>query len=186
MENLLHELTPLVSQYGLIIVFLGMLVEGTTMILVSGVLCYLGILTLGPTFSAALLGAVIGDHIWFILGRKYGQSILNRFPAFEQKSKKVFASVKSNANLIASTSRFIAGGAIIFPLILGLKHYPQKKFTLFDILGDSVWALLGLSLGYILGTAVEQLFGKIERFEHLLLIILVIVFGVWFFKYKKA
>ncbi len=186
MENLLQELTPLVSQYGLLIVFLGMMIEGTSMILISGVLCYLGILSFDSTFLAAVSGAVLSDHIWFVLGRHYGQSILQRFPTFETRSKQVFASINANADLIASTSRFIVGGSIIFPLILGLKHYPQKKFTLFDTLGDSVWALSGLSLGYFLGTAVEKLFGKIERFEHLLLIILFIIAVVWFYKSKKA
>jgi len=43
MEHLLHESTPLVSEYGLIIIFLGMIVEGTAMILLTGLLCYMGI-----------------------------------------------------------------------------------------------------------------------------------------------
>ncbi len=186
MENLLQDLTPLISQYGLVIVFFGMMVEGTSMILISGVLCYLGILSFGSTFLVAVLGSVLSDHVWFILGRHYGQSILKKFPTFERRSKEVFSSIRSNADIVASTSRFIVGGAIIFPLILGLKQYPQKKFTLFDTLGDTVLAFLGLSLGYFLGTAVETLFGKIERFEHLLLIILLIITVVWFFKHKKV
>lgn len=186
MENLLQELTPLVSQYGLLIVFLGMMIEGTSMILISGVLCYLGILSFDSTLMVAVSGAVLSDHIWFVLGRHYGQSILKKFPIFETRSKAVFSSINANADLIAATSRFIVGGSIIFPLILGLKHYSQKKFTLFDTLGDTVWAFLGLSLGYFLGTAVEKLFGKIEHFEHLLLIILLIIAMVWFYKHKKT
>jgi len=184
MENLLQELTPLVSQYGLVIVFFGMMVEGVSMILISGVLCYLGILSFDSTFLVAVLGAVISDQVWYVLGRNYGQSILQKFPTFEARSKEVFLAINSNADLITATFRFIVGGAIIFPLILGLKHYSRKKFTLFNILGDMVWAFVGLSLGYFLGTAVEKLFGKIEHFEHLLLIILLIITMVWFYKRK--
>jgi len=184
MEGLLQELTPLVSQYGLVIVFLGMFVEGTSMILISGVLCYLGILSFESTYLVAVFGAILSDHLWFRLGRNYGQSLLEKFPTFETRSKTIFTSIHANANLIASTFRLIVGGAIVFPLILGHKGYPQKKFTLFNILGDSIWALLGLGLGYFLGTAIESLFGKIERFEHLLLIIILIITMVWFYKQK--
>ena len=186
MENLLTELTPLVSQYGLVIVFFGMMVEGTSMILISGVLCYLGILSFGATLSIAILGSVFSDQMWFFLGRYYGQSILTKFPTFESRSKEVFSSIRSNADFIAATSRFVVGGPLIFPLILGLKYYSRKKFTFFNTLGDTVWAFLGLSLGYFLGTAIEKLFGKIERFEHLLLIILLIITMVWFYKHRRT
>lgn len=186
MENLLQDLTPLISQYGLVIVFFGMMVEGTSMILISGILCYLGILSFGPTFLAAVSGSVLSDHVWFFLGRHYGQNILDKFPVFERRSQKVFSSIRANADLVASTSRLIIGGAIIFPLILGLEDYKQKRFTLFDTLGDTVFAFLGLSLGYFLGTAVETLFGKIERLEHLLFIIFFIISLVWLYKHKKT
>ena len=186
MEGLLQELTPLVSQYGLVIVFLGMFIEGTSMILISGVLCYLGILSFDSTYLVAVFGAILSDHLWFHLGKSYGQNLLEKFPTFEARSKAVFTSIHNNANLVASSFRFIVGGAIVFPLILGHKGYAQKKFTFFNILGDTAWAFLGLSLGYFLGTAVESLFGKIERVEHLLMIILLIISAVWFYKHKRT
>ena len=62
---MLEELTSLVSQYGLWIVFFGMMTEGTIMIIVSGILCYLGILSLKEIIPVAILGAFIGDQTDF-------------------------------------------------------------------------------------------------------------------------
>ena len=86
---MLEELTSLVSQYGLWIVFFGMMTEGTIMILVSGVMCYLGMLSLKETIPVAILGALIGDQFWYCLGKCYGQNILNRFPSLKQRIQKL-------------------------------------------------------------------------------------------------
>lgn len=59
---MLEELTSLVSHYGLWIVFFGMMTEGSIMILVSGVFCYLGMLSLKETIPVAIFGAFIGDQ----------------------------------------------------------------------------------------------------------------------------
>ncbi len=184
MEHLLQDITPLVSQYGLLIVFIGVMVEGTAMILISGVLCYLGMLSFSEALPVAILGAVIGDHFWFYMGSRYGTTILTRFPKLAKQSEKALALITKKANMIAASARFIYAGGIIFPLMLGVQHYPSKKYHLFDILGDSLWALVGLGLGYYLGNGVEKAFGKIEQVEHLLLLFFVIVMLVWAYKNK--
>ena len=86
---MLEELTSLVSQYGLWIVFFGMMTEGTIMIILSGVLCYLGMLSLAETIPVAIFGALIGDQFWYFTGRYYGQYILHRFPLLKQRIKKL-------------------------------------------------------------------------------------------------
>lgn len=42
MNHLLQEITPWVLDYGFWIVFFGMIFEGTTMVVITGILCYLG------------------------------------------------------------------------------------------------------------------------------------------------
>lgn len=179
---MLEELTPLVSQYGLWIVFFGMMTEGSIMIILSGVLCYLGMLSLKETIPVAIFGAIIGDQFWYCIGRCYGQHILNRFPLLKQRIKKLEHSVKKRGIWLAFSGRFIYSGAILFPMTLGTYGYLHKKFTLFNILGIAVWSVLGISLGYILGTGAEQVFGKIEKIEHFMGLVFLIIFLVWFTK----
>ena len=179
---MLEEVTSLVSQYGLWIVFFGMMTEGTIMIIVSGVLCYLGMLTLKETIPVAILGAFIGDQFWYFIGRHYGSHILNSYPLLKQRVKKLEGAVKKRGPWIAFSGRFIYSGAILFPVTLGTYGYLHKKFTLFNTLGIFIWSLLGISLGYILGTGAEQIFGKIRKIEHFAGLLFIIIFLIWFLK----
>jgi len=176
---MLEEFTPLVSQYGLWIVFFGMMTEGTIMIIISGILCYLGMLSLEETIPVAILGALIGDQFWYLIGRYYGQNILKRFPLLKQRIKKLEDSVKKRAIWLAFSGRFIYSGAILFPATLGTYGYVHKKFTLFNTLGIIVWSVSGILLGYILGTGAEHVFGKIEKIEQFIGLVFIIVFLVW-------
>ncbi|WP_373030592.1 hypothetical protein, partial [Sulfurovum sp.] len=53
---------------------------------------------------------------------------------------------------------------------------------LFNTLGIIVWSVSGISLGYILGTGAEHVFGKIEKIEHFIGLVLIIIFLVWVIK----
>lgn len=179
---MLEELTSLVSQYGLWIVFFGMMIGGTIMIIVSGVLCYLGMLSVEETIPVSIFGALIGDQFWYFIGRYYSLNILNRFPLLKQRIKKLEHSVKKRGTWLAFSGRFIYTCAILFPVTLGAYGYLHKKFTFFNTLGIIVWSVLGISLGYILGTGAEQVFGKMEKIEHFIGLVFIIIFLVWFLK----
>ena len=182
MEHLLSELTPLVNVYGLWIVFFGMMVEGTTMIIATGILCYLGMLSFGSAFLVAILGAIAGDQLWYFLGKNYALKLLDYFPSFKPRVAKLEESVQHKGALLSFSGRFIYGGAILFPMTLGIYKYEHKTFTLLDALGVMLWGFLGISLGYILGTSAEILFGKLEKVWHLALIVAFIIFMAWVIK----
>jgi len=171
MQHFFQQITPFVSEYGLIIIFIGMMVEGTAMILLTGLLCYHGVFSIEEAWAAAAFGAVAGDNLWFYLGNTYGRKILNRFPSLKEKSTRALSLISSKADMIAFSARFIYGGAIIFPLVLGVHNYSKKRYILFDIIGDSLWAIFGIGLGYYGGNGIEALFGKIESIEYLLFIL---------------
>ena len=182
MQHLLSEVTPLISDYGLWIVFFGMMVEGTSMIIVAGILCYLGMLSIPSTFLIAALGAIIGDQLWYFLGRNYTLKLLNYFPSLKPRIEKLENSIQHKGALLSFSGRFIYGGAILFPMTLGTYKYNHTRFTIFDALGIIVWSFLGISLGYILGTSSELIFGKLEKVWHFVLILAFIIFIAWVIK----
>ncbi|WP_457605700.1 DedA family protein [Nitratifractor sp.] len=182
METLLHEIQPWVAEYGLWIVFFGMIFEGTTMILVTGVLCYLGMLSIPQTLPVAVLGAVVGDHLWYWTGRRFAPLLMDRFPALARRVEAIEPSVQRRGALLAFGSRFIYSGAILFPLALGTGRYPYGSFALYDALGATLWANVGIALGYFLGTGIERLLGRMRTLEHLLLLVIFVALGVHFYK----
>ncbi|SFV70419.1 DedA family protein [hydrothermal vent metagenome] len=182
MHHLLSEVTPLVNEYGLWIIFFGMMVEGTTMILVAGILCYLGMLSFTFTVFVAIFGAVAGDQLWYFLGKKYALKLLNYFPSLKKRVKKLETSVQKKGALLSFSGRFIYGGAILFPITLGVHKYDHKTFTIFDTLGVTLWSFLGILIGYMLGTSSELIFGKLAKVWHFVLILAFVVFIAWMIK----
>ncbi len=182
----MEHILSLLSQYGLWVVFFGMIVEGTAVIILSGVLCHMGVLPCGATTVVAILGAIAGDQIWFYIGRNYAQKFLSKFPTIEKQIKKLQEKVQSKADILAVTSRFIYSGAIAFPLVLGIHHYSHKKFTVLDSIGVSLASVSGLSIGYFLSNSFQKVLGDINHFEHMLLFIIVVAVGVKVYNSKTT
>ncbi|WP_457595769.1 DedA family protein [Hydrogenimonas sp.] len=182
MDTMLHTLAPWISHYGLLVVFFGMMVEGTTMILLTGVFCSLGMLHPPSTLPVAVAGAIVGDHLWYWAGRKVAPGLLARFPSLRRRVEAVEPAVKRRGAFLAFGSRFIYSGAILFPLTLGLQRFDYGRFALYDALGATLWANVGLLLGYTLGIGIERYVGRLERVEHLLWVVLAIAFGVQVYK----
>jgi len=174
MEHLLN----LLSIYGLWIVFIGMIVEGTAVIILSGVLCHMGVLPCGPTLVVAILGAMVGDQMWYYIGHNYAKKFLLKFQNIKKQIKKLQEKVESKADILALTSRFIYSGAIAFPFILGMNNYSHKRFTILDAIGVSFASMIGLSIGYILSGSVKKVLGDINHFEHMLLLIFIIFVSI--------
>jgi len=182
----MNEISPLLSQYGLWIVFIGMMVEGTTVILLSGVFCHMGILPLEQTIIVAIIGAVAGDQAWFYMGRNYAQKILSKLPSLHKQVTKITPSIHSKANWFAVSSRFVYGGAIAFPLVLGMHNYSKKKFAILDLLGVTLASMTGIGIGYFLSDSVERISGDISTIEHLALLIIIVIVTIKLYKSKRA
>ncbi len=181
----MEHMLSLLSQYGLWIVFVGMIVEGTTVIILSGVLCHMGVLPCEQTIIVAILGAAVGDQMWFYIGRNYAQKFLSKFPKIQLQVNKIQTKVHSKADLLAVSSRFIYGGAVVFPIVLGMHQYSHKRFTTLDTVGVSLASIAGLSLGYLLSHSFKKLLGDIGQAEHLILFIIIVIIAVKLYTNKK-
>ena len=180
----MEDILTLLSQYGLWIVFFGMIVEGTAVIILSGVLCHMGVLPCEATIIVAILGAIVGDQIWFYIGRNYAQKFLSNFPTIKKHINKLQEKVQSKADILAVTSRFIYSGAIAFPLVLGIHNYSHKRFTVLDSVGVSLASITGLLLGYFLSNSFKKVLGDISHFEHILLFIVIMMVAIKFYRYN--
>jgi membrane protein DedA with SNARE-associated domain len=108
-KSIIQEIMPFLQTYGLLIIFLGVLLEGEFRIIIAGILCQQGTLALGETIAVAIVSAFLSDQIWFQLGRHYGQSLLNRFPFLVKHQHKIQPWVKTKSDTIAFAGRFIYG-----------------------------------------------------------------------------
>ncbi len=175
----------LLSEYGLWVVFFGMIVEGTTVIILSGVLCHMGVLPCQETIIVAILGALVGDQMWFYIGKSYAQKFLTKFPRMQKQIQKLQAKVVEKADLLAVSSRFVYGGAVAFPLVLANNDYSHKRFTLLDTFGASLAVLIGIGIGYFLSNSFQRVLGNISRTEHLLIVAIVVFVVIRWYNNRK-
>ena len=136
------------------LVFVGILVPGTTIIVITGFLSSKGIFDLGDVIWFVAIGAILGDTLSFYLGtrekklfrpdRKFFHiSRLEKAEQFFQKhgGKSVFF------------GRFIGPMRALIPFIAGMAKMNPRLFVLWNVTSAFAWAVTYLLLGYFFGQA---------------------------------
>lgn len=175
-------LTDLFARYGYFVVFFGILFEnagvpvpGETMLLAGAALARFGHLALWKVIVVAIAGAVLGDNIGFVIGRRGGRALLERGRRFGLSHARLaqfdafFARHGAKTVFIA---RFVTGLRVVCAVLAGASTLPWDRFLLFNASGALAWAGTFGVVGYLLGYSWEA----IERWiGHLGLILLVVL-----------
>jgi membrane protein DedA with SNARE-associated domain len=168
------NLEQLLTQYGYFAIFIGSMLEGETILTLAGFFIHQGYLSFIPTVVCAAAGGMLGDQLFFLLGRRYGQRILARFPSLTSHVDRVNQLIiKHNTGIIIGV-RFMYGLRIAGPIALGMSHTPIRRFIIFNAIGAIVWAVLIVTIGYLFGQTVQWLFKDFQRYEKFGLIAVVV------------
>ncbi|MDF8265332.1 DedA family protein [Luteipulveratus flavus] len=114
--------------------------------------------SLPAVLLAAGLGAWIGDHLTFFLGRLLSGRV-DAVPSDSRRGRAIAAAramLDRRGGMALVVARFIPWGRIATTLVLGATRYPLRRFSAFDALGASLWALHGCLMGFIGGAAFEN------------------------------
>jgi membrane protein DedA with SNARE-associated domain len=169
----MHELTTYLLRYGLAIVFgnvfleqLGAPVPAIPTLIVAGALAQQGRLDLWPVLGVALLGALLADTVWFLIGRWQGHRVLRTVCRL---SLSPDSCVRGTEDLFERAgmpsllyAKFIPGYNTIAPPLAGAMRKTLISFLFWDALGSLLWLGSGLTLGYIFHHAVSQLLQHLE------------------------
>src|SRR3989344_1235880 len=130
-------LLEFLKQYDYLIVFLGTIIAGETVVLAAVFLASLKILNIYLVILFGLLGIVISDNLWYWIGSK----LRGRLDYF----KKYFSLVKyqpkidffksgfeHNCRKLLVTSKFIYGIRIVTIIASGYQKIPYKIFFTFN------------------------------------------------------
>jgi len=176
-------LTDLFARYGYFVVFFGVLLEnagvpvpGETILLAGAVLSRFGHLSIVWVVSIAIAGAVLGDNIGFLIGRRGGRRLLERHgrllgltQARLDQFDRFFARHGAKTVFIA---RFVTGLRVVGAVLAGASTLHWTRFLVFNAAGAVAWASTFGAVGYALGYSWET----IERWiGHLGLVLLVVL-----------
>lgn len=169
------DLPGLIDTYGYIAVLVGAFLEGETILALAGLAAYRGYLDFTTVVVIALVAGFTGDQVYFWLGRRKGQQILQRFPNAQQRADRFDALLaRWHAPLIVGI-RFMYGFRIVGPVLLGMGRVPAWKFVVFNFIGAAIWAPLIAGLGYLFGNVIETLLDDLKQVELLAFAALVLI-----------
>ena len=178
-------LIPLILQYRYLVLFPLAAIEGPIIALVVGFLIRLNFLSFWPSYLILILGDIIPDTIYYLLGRsgsqsklwvKYSQSksgLLHNFSVIERLWQ-------THPRKTMFFSKLAYGLSTPFLISAGLVKMPFKKFISLTIpitLGQYV-VILGL--GYLLGNSYELAAAYIKD-AGLIVAGLVLIIGLIYF-----
>jgi len=155
--------------YGLIVVYLGVIIEGESVLIAAGFLAHQGVMNPFAVFLAAFAGSLTGDQLLFYAGRFFADSQLVRRQTERPLFASVLARVQRNPVLFTLSVRFIYGARTIGPLALGIAGVRPLLYTSLNIVAAAVWAALFTLLGYLCGQTIERFSGRLHA-EHKLVV----------------
>jgi membrane protein DedA with SNARE-associated domain/rhodanese-related sulfurtransferase len=179
-----NDLSSLVSQYGLAIVFANVLVEqigvpvpAIPTLMVAAALAVNGKLSLIAVFAVALVACAIADITWYVAGRRYGNRVMRFLCGISltpdscvSESQARFESWGRNVLLVA---KFLPGVALLAPPLAGATRIGWLPFLIFNTAGGALWIAAGMGGGILLGSQIEQLLAYLADYGALALILIV-------------
>ncbi len=176
----------LLKSYGYWFVLLGAFFEGESVVLVAGFAAYQGYLDIRWVAAIAFLGSLVGDQLYFRLGRWKGGHFLERYRFWREHVEKVRRLMKRYGLLVILGFRFIYGARTVTPFVIGSSGFDARLFFILNSISAFAWSLLVAYLGYAFGAFMEVLFGNIKRIEHVIVLLLLCAGAVvWILKVMK-
>jgi membrane protein DedA with SNARE-associated domain/rhodanese-related sulfurtransferase len=162
-----HAIVALIAEYGLLLVFINVLVEQAGLplpavptLVVAGALSSTGKLPLAGVVLVAVLACLISDVVWYCAGRRFGASVMRTLCRISlspdscvKQSELRFQRWRGQILLIA---KFVPGLSTIAPPLMGAMKLRPQVFIAFDTFGSLIWVGLVVGLGYAFSQQIDR------------------------------
>jgi membrane protein DedA with SNARE-associated domain len=156
------EITSTVSEYGYAATFVGVLLEGESFLVLSGIAARAGYLDLRVLIALGTVGAMLTDNVFFGLGRLLGPAIFARFPRLANASARLHGLIERRPNAAVIIARFMYGTRSAGPTLIGSGRMAWSRFLMLDAVAALVWSVCWTNGGYWLGDAGLRLWRTFE------------------------
>lgn len=169
-----HEIIALIAQYGVLLVFLNVLVTqlgapvpAVPTLVVAGALAAHGQVSPVSVLLVTMVACLLSDALWYAAGRRYGGGVMRLLCRISlspdscvQRSEIQFQRWRGQVLLIA---KFVPGLATVAPPLVGAMGLPLSRFVLFDGLGSLLWGAVAIGLGYAFAEQIDDLLQAIAN-----------------------
>ncbi len=141
----------------------GLPVPGETALITGAVLASQGKLQIELVIGLAAVGAIVGDNIGYLIGRKGGRWLLERPGMFERQRGEVLTIgepfFERHGSKAVFFGRFLLGLRVWASWLAGATRMHWRSFVLWNALGGITWAcaigLIAYFLGHSASNAIE-------------------------------
>lgn len=170
----MNEALQFLLRHGYVVLFavvlgeqLGLPLLGAPVLLTAGALAAAGRSSLPLVLLLALAACLIGDSVWYELGRRRGASVLTLLCRISlepdscvRRTEEVFARHGARVLLVA---KFMPGLNTVAPPLSGVIGMRPSRFLRWDAAGALLWAGTYIGLGYLFSTQLEQIALALSR-----------------------
>lgn len=142
--------------FGESLVLIGMLIPATALMIAVGGMIGTGLLDPVPVLVWGIIGAVLGDWVSYLLGRRVGRSAfhrppLNRHRAAAAKARLIFRRYGLASVLLG---RFLGPVRATVPLVAGVMGMRARTFQIANVGSALIWVPALLAPGYFAANSV--------------------------------
>lgn len=171
----MHGIPEFLIRYGYLLLFgvvlaeqIGLPIPATPMLLAAGALAGIGKMSLAPVMAIAVAASLIGDLVWFGLGRTRGSSVLRLLCRISlepdtcvRQTETAYARFGDVSLLFA---KFIPGLSTVAPPMAGIFKVPMWRFLIMDGAGSAIWSGAFVLLGWLFREQLEDFAMSLSRF----------------------
>lgn len=180
------SLQQLISDYGYWAIAIGTFLEGETILVLGGFAAHRGYLQLPWVIFYAFIGTLLGDQLYFYLGRTKGLAFLQKRPQWQQKSMRVFSLLHRHQVLLILGFRFLYGLRTVTPFLIGASRLSPLRFLFLNIAGAALWAVVIGVAGYVFGHALELILTEVKHYEVWVIAgVIIVAFIAWLLRRKS-
>jgi membrane protein DedA with SNARE-associated domain len=176
LPEFLQSVAPLLDSYGyvgvallLIVEDLGIPVPGETVLVAAAIYASTGRLNVVILGVVAIIAAVVGDNIGFLIGHFGGERLVRRYGRYVFITPEKLDNAKEFFNrrggLVVIIARFIDGLRQLNGIIAGTVEMRWRSFLTYNIIGASLWVVFWVTIGYIAGNNITSIYKTATRYE---------------------
>ncbi|MGH9050932.1 MAG: DedA family protein [Acidimicrobiia bacterium] len=144
--------------------FLDLVVPGEAGMVVAGAAAARADVPLPTMIAAAAAGAILGDSVSYVIGRRWGMAVIRRWEPIRrrlepraERAQKYFA---DHGGVAVFLGRFVGVVRGVVPVVAGTARMPYRRFLPWNVAASLVWTAAVISAGYLVGRHVEALVSR--------------------------
>ncbi len=166
MESFLSHYLSAWEPLGYIILFIGMMFEGDTVLYVAAFLVHQGALSFVPMILSALWGMILGDNLWYSLGVKLRKSgTMPKIAKWVEIAKPFDDHLREKPLRTIFLAKFTYGFNRAIIARAGMLNLKWQKLEESDILATLLWMAIIGGIGYFSSASLSYLKDYLKYFE---------------------